>query len=100
MTLKMGIETRLRDKIREIMAVELILDSETGLDLNEENIENVQTFLSICAGGGELELVQINDYIVKVRLSGPAAPVMTVCVALTKKMRDAIPAIVAVQMID
>lgn len=42
MTLKMGIETRLRDKIPEIMAVEQIVDTETGLDLNEENVEKVR----------------------------------------------------------
>lgn len=41
MTLKMGIETRLRDKIPEIMDVEQILDTETGLELNEENVEKV-----------------------------------------------------------
>uniref|UniRef100_A0A2P2KRY7 NifU-like protein 3ic n=1 Tax=Rhizophora mucronata TaxID=61149 RepID=A0A2P2KRY7_RHIMU len=41
MTLKMGIETRLRDKIPEIMAVEQILDTETGLELNEENVDKV-----------------------------------------------------------
>lgn len=41
MTLKMGIETRLRDKIPEIEAVEQILDTETGLQLNEENVEKV-----------------------------------------------------------
>lgn len=42
MTLKMGIETRLRDKIPEIMAVEQIQDTETGLELNEENVEKVR----------------------------------------------------------
>ena len=42
MTLKMGIETRLRDKIPEIMDVEQILDTETGLELNEENVEKVR----------------------------------------------------------
>lgn len=41
MTLRMGIETRLRDKIPEIEAVEQILDTETGLELNEENAEKV-----------------------------------------------------------
>ncbi|KAM3217342.1 NifU-like protein 3, chloroplastic [Capsicum annuum] len=103
MTLKMGIETRLRDKIPEIIAVEQIHDSETGLELNEENIEKllgeIRPYL-VGAGGGELELVQINDYIVKVRLSGPAASVKTVRVALVQKLRDAIPAIVAVQLTD
>ena len=42
MTLKMGIETRLRDKIHKIMEVEQILDIETRLELNEENVEQVR----------------------------------------------------------
>jgi Fe-S cluster biogenesis protein NfuA len=46
MTLKMGIETRLRDKIPEILEVEQILDTETGLELNEENVESVCFFCS------------------------------------------------------
>lgn len=51
-------------------------------------------------GGGILELVQIDGYVVKVRLSGPAAGVMTVRVALTQKLREKIPAIAAVQLIE
>lgn len=51
-------------------------------------------------GGGILELEEINDYVVKVRLSGPAAGVMTVRVALTQKLREKIPAIAAVQLIE
>lgn len=51
-------------------------------------------------GGGELGLVQINDYIVQLRLTGPAASVMTVRVALTQKLREKIPAIAAVQLIE
>ncbi|KAA8535671.1 hypothetical protein F0562_030674 [Nyssa sinensis] len=103
MTLKMGIETRLRDKIPEILEVEQILDTETGLELNAENVEKVldeiRPYLA-GTGGGVLELVQINDYVVKVRLSGPAAGVMTVRVALTQKLREKIPVIAAVQLID
>ncbi|XP_073297172.1 nifU-like protein 3, chloroplastic [Primulina huaijiensis] len=103
MTLKMGIETRLRDKIPEIESVEQILDTETGLELNEENVEKVlseiRPYLS-GTGGGILELIQINDYVVKVRLSGPAAGVMTVRVALTQKLREKIPVIAAVQLIE
>lgn len=41
MTMKMGIERRLMEKIPEIVAVEPIADGETGLELNEENIEKV-----------------------------------------------------------
>ncbi|KAL1202909.1 NifU-like protein 3 [Cardamine amara subsp. amara] len=103
MTLKMGIESRLRDKIPEIMAVEQFLESETGLELNEENIEKVlselRPYLSGTGGGG-LELVQIDGYVVKVRLTGPAAGVMTVRVALTQKLRETIPSIGAVQLLE
>ncbi|XP_073039688.1 nifU-like protein 3, chloroplastic [Primulina eburnea] len=103
MTLKMGIETRLRDKIPEIESVEQILDTETGLELNEENVEKIlseiRPYLS-GTGGGILELIQINDYVVKVRLSGPAAGVMTVRVALTQKLREKIPVIASVQLME
>ncbi|VFQ91344.1 unnamed protein product [Cuscuta campestris] len=103
LTLKMGIETCLRDKIPEIEAVEQIQDAEIGLELNEENIEKllaeIRPYL-VGAGGGELELVQIEEYIVTVRLRGPASTVMTVRVALTQKLRDAIPAIAAVRLIE
>lgn len=51
-------------------------------------------------GGGILEFVQINDYVVIVRLSGPAAGVMTVRVALSQKLREKIPSIAAVQLIE
>jgi Fe-S cluster biogenesis protein NfuA len=43
MTLKMGIETRLRDKIPDILEVEQILDTETGLQLNAENVDKVSS---------------------------------------------------------
>lgn len=46
MTMKMGIERRLMEKIPEIVAVESVPDEETGLELNEENIEKVYTLLS------------------------------------------------------
>lgn len=51
-------------------------------------------------GGGVLELDKIDDYVVNVRLSGPAAGVMTVRVALTQKLREKIPSIAAVQLTD
>jgi Fe-S cluster biogenesis protein NfuA len=41
MTLKMGIETRLRDKIPDILEVDQILDTETGLQLNTDNVDKV-----------------------------------------------------------
>ncbi|KAI3448343.1 hypothetical protein Pfo_005008 [Paulownia fortunei] len=103
MTMKMGIERRLMEKIPEVVAVESIPDEETGLELNEENIEKVLEEIRpylVGAAGGDLELVEIEEPIVKVRLTGPAAGVMTVRVAVTQKLREKIPAIAAVQLLS
>lgn len=102
MTMKMGIERRLMEKIPEIVAVEPIADEETGLELNEENIEKVLEEIRpylVGAAGGSLELVAIDEPIAKVRITGPAAGVMTVRVAVTQKLREKIPAIAAVQLL-
>ncbi|KAL3814514.1 hypothetical protein ACJIZ3_015782 [Penstemon smallii] len=102
-TMKLGIERRLMEKIPEVVSVESIPDEETGLELNEENIEKVleeiRPYLT-GAAGGDLELVSIEEPIVKVRITGPAAGVMTVRVALTQKLREKIPAIAAVQLLS
>ncbi|XP_061376009.1 nifU-like protein 2, chloroplastic [Gastrolobium bilobum] len=102
MTMKMGIERRLMEKIPEIVAVEPIADGETGLELNEENIEKVLEEIRpylVGAADGSLELVAIDEPIAKVRITGPAAGVMTVRVAVTQKLREKIPAIAAVQLL-
>jgi hypothetical protein len=49
-------------------------------------------------GGGELLLEGIEGPIVKVKITGPAANVMTVRVAVTQKLRERIPGIAAVQL--
>ncbi|KAH0890276.1 hypothetical protein HID58_052705 [Brassica napus] len=114
-TMKMGIERRLMEKIPEIVAVESVPDEETGLELNDENIENVYALLGcikfygyvleeirpylIGTADGSLELVEIEEPIVKIRITGPAAGVMTVRVAVTQKLREKIPSIAAVQLI-
>lgn len=102
-TMKMGIERRLMEKIPEIVAVEPIADEESGLELNEDNIERVLEEIRpylVGAAGGSLELVSIEEPIVKVRITGPAAGVMTVRVAVTQKLREKIPAIAAVQLLS
>lgn len=101
-TMKMGIERRLMETIPEIVAVESIADEETGLELTEENIEKVLEEIRpylVGAAGGSLEFVAIEEPIVKIRISGPAAGVMTVRVAVTQKLREKIPAIAAVQLL-
>ena len=51
-------------------------------------------------GGGGLDLVELDGPITKVRITGPAANVMTVRVAVTQKLRERIPAIAAVQLVN
>ncbi|KAI3774452.1 hypothetical protein L1987_49008 [Smallanthus sonchifolius] len=102
-TMKLGIERRLMEKIPEIFAVEPVPDEETGLELNEENVEKVLEEIRpylVGAAGGSLEFVSIEEPIVKVHLTGPAASVMTVRVAVTQKLREKIPAIAAVQLLQ
>ena len=101
-TMRMGIEKRLMEKIPEILEVEQVTEEEAGLDLTEENVEatldEIRPYLA-GTGGGELELEAIEEPIVKIRLSGPAASVMTVRVAVTQKLREKMPSIAAVQLL-
>ncbi|GAB2236074.1 hypothetical protein Droror1_Dr00027809 [Drosera rotundifolia] len=102
-TMKLGIERRLMEKIPEVVAVEAVPDEDTGLEMNEENIEKVLEEIRpylVGSAGGSLELVAIKDPIVKVRITGPAAGIMTVRVAVTQKLREKIPAIAAVQLLS
>lgn len=98
----MGIKRRLMEKIPEILEVEQVEDANAGLELTPENVDSVlgeiRPYLS-GTGGGELELEEIDGPLVKVRLSGPAADVLTVRVAVTQKLRERIPMIAAVQLV-
>ena len=101
-TMQMGIEKRLMEKIPDIMDVVQVQDELGGLELNEANVEatldEIRPYLA-GTGGGELELIDIEEPIVKIKLSGPAASVMTVRVAVTQKLREKIPSIAAVQLL-
>lgn len=73
-----------------------------GLELTADNVDTVlgeiRPYL-VGTGGGGLELDGIEGPIVKVRITGPAANVMTVRVAVTQKLREKIPGIAAVQLV-
>lgn len=101
-TMTMGIKRRLMERIPEILEVEQLLDEESvGLDLTEDNVEmvldEIRPYL-VGTGGGGLDLVAIDGVIVQVKITGPAANVMTVRVAVTQKLREKIPSIAAVQL--
>ncbi|MEW5318550.1 MAG: hypothetical protein WDW38_009765 [Sanguina aurantia] len=100
-TMTMGIKRRLMERIPEILDVEQLTEENKGLELNSENVDNVlgeiRPYL-VGTGGGGLELVKIDGPIVKIRITGPAANVMTVRVAVTQKLREKIPGIAAVQL--
>ncbi|KAJ1265047.1 hypothetical protein BS78_08G048300 [Paspalum vaginatum] len=100
-TMTMSIQRRLMENIPEISAVERVTENEMGLMLNEANVQKVlaevRPFLA-GSGGGELEFIKIVGLIVKVRLTGRAAGVKTVRVALTQRLREKIPSIAAIRV--
>eukprot|EP01025_Chloroclados_australasicus_P030773 TRINITY_DN30960_c0_g2_i1.p1 TRINITY_DN30960_c0_g2~~TRINITY_DN30960_c0_g2_i1.p1 ORF type:complete len:258 (-),score=22.09 TRINITY_DN30960_c0_g2_i1:87-770(-) len=102
-TMTMGIERRLKERIPEILEVEQLVDEVEGLELTTENVEQtldeIRPYL-VGTGGGELSCEAIDGPIVKVKISGPAANVMTVRVAITQKLREKIPTIAAVQLVQ
>jgi len=84
------------------MDVVQIQDEQSGLELTEENVDQVLDEIRpylVGTGGGELVCKGLDGPIVKVQITGPAASVMTVRVAVTQKLREKIPAIAAVQLI-
>lgn len=99
----MGIQRRLMEKIPDITDVVQVEEENTGLDLTSENVDlvldEIRPYL-VGTGGGGLDLVQLDGPIVKVRITGPAATVMTVRVAVTQKLRERIPSIAAVQLVN
>ena len=101
-TMKLGIERRLMEMIPEIQEVTQLEDEETGLPLTDENVDKVLDEIRpylVGAGGGDIELEEIDGVLVKVAITGEAAGVMTVRVAVTQKLREKIPTIAAVQLI-
>eukprot|EP00955_Chlamydomonas_euryale_P048625 354038-Chlamydomonas_euryale.AAC.4 len=89
--------------LQEILDVEEVLEEQTGVPLTDANVETVLDEIRpylVGTGGGELALQAIDGSIVKIKISGPAAGVMTVRVAVTQKLREKIPSIAAVQLVD
>ncbi len=102
-TMTMGIKRRLMEMIPDITDVIQIEDENQGMELTSENIDTVLDEIRpylVGTGGGGLELVELDGPIAKVRITGPAASVMTVRVAVTQKLRERIPSIAAVQLVN
>eukprot|EP00201_Polytomella_parva_P020480 CAMPEP_0175042384 /NCGR_PEP_ID=MMETSP0052_2-20121109/2534_1 /TAXON_ID=51329 ORGANISM="Polytomella parva, Strain SAG 63-3" /NCGR_SAMPLE_ID=MMETSP0052_2 /ASSEMBLY_ACC=CAM_ASM_000194 /LENGTH=161 /DNA_ID=CAMNT_0016305191 /DNA_START=412 /DNA_END=897 /DNA_ORIENTATION=- len=103
-TMTMGIKRRMIERIPEVEDVVEVSEEEMkSLPLTKESVETVlgeiRPFL-VGTGGGSLELVEIDSPLVKVRITGPASKVTTVRVAVTKKLRERVGGITAVQIID
>ena len=61
-------------------------------------LDEIRPYL-VGTGGGGLSMESIDGPIVKIKITGPAASVMTVRVAVTQKLREKIPSIAAVQLV-
>ncbi|KAG5527434.1 hypothetical protein RHGRI_028355 [Rhododendron griersonianum] len=86
----------------QVVAVEPKAGEETGLELNEENIEKVlQEIPAYIVGepSESLELVAIEEPIGIIQFTGSAAAVTTVGVSVTWKLREKIPSIAAVHIL-
>lgn len=68
------------------------------LNCPQQVLGEIRPYL-VGTGGGELILDSIDGVIVKIKITGPAANVMTVRVAVTQKLREKIPSIAAVQLL-
>jgi Fe-S cluster biogenesis protein NfuA len=82
--------------------VEQVTEEIKGLELTAQNVETVLDEIRpylVGTGGGGLALEGLDGPIVKVKITGPAAKVMTVRVAVTQKLREKIPSIAAVQLV-
>lgn len=102
-TMTMGIKRRLMEKIPDINDVIQVEEQNQGLELTAENVDTVLDEIRpylVGTGGGGLDLVELDGPIAKVRITGPAASVMTVRVAVTQKLRERIPSIAAVQLVN
>ncbi len=66
--------------------------------VSSQTLDEIRPYL-VGTGGGGLTLEGIDGSIVKVKITGPAASVMTVRVAVTQKLREKIPSIAAVQLV-
>lgn len=101
-TMTMGIKRRLKEEIPSIEDVEEVASEKKGMALNADNVEKVladiRPFLNP-AGGGEVTFHSIDGGIVKVILTGPVKKIMTIRVAITQKLRENIPDILAVQLL-
>ena len=102
-TMTMGIKRRLMEMIPDITDVIQVEDENQGMELTKENIDTVLDEIRpylVGTGGGGLTLVELDGPIAKVQITGPAANVMTVRVAVTQKLRERIPSIAAVQLVN
>ena len=81
---------------------EIASEKDPGLPLTAESVEKVLADIRPYlegAGGGEVGLHAIDSGIVKVKLEGPVKGIMTIRVAITQKLRENIPDILAVQIV-
>jgi Fe-S cluster biogenesis protein NfuA len=79
--------------------------SQTTLELNPENVEQVLDELRpyLMADGGNVELVEIDGPVVKLRLQGACgscpSSTMTLKMGIERKLRQSIPDIVEVEQV-
>eukprot|EP00468_Gymnochlora_sp_CCMP2014_P007416 CAMPEP_0167759934 /NCGR_PEP_ID=MMETSP0110_2-20121227/11301_1 /TAXON_ID=629695 /ORGANISM="Gymnochlora sp., Strain CCMP2014" /LENGTH=243 /DNA_ID=CAMNT_0007646379 /DNA_START=74 /DNA_END=802 /DNA_ORIENTATION=- len=102
-TMQLGIKRRLQERIPEVGEVVDVGLTEEKLDVSVENVEKILDEIRpylVGASGGSLEYVgglETNE--IKIRITGPAAKIMTVRVAIQQKIKEKFPPMMRVDLI-
>jgi len=102
-TMQLGIKRRLQERIEGVQEVVEIGATEEKMAVTVENIEmildEIRPYL-VGASGGSLDYlggIEQND--VKIRITGPAAKIMTVRVAIQQKIKEKFPNMMRVELV-
>eukprot|EP00276_Gloeochaete_wittrockiana_P002736 CAMPEP_0184671260 /NCGR_PEP_ID=MMETSP0308-20130426/85389_1 /TAXON_ID=38269 /ORGANISM="Gloeochaete witrockiana, Strain SAG 46.84" /LENGTH=154 /DNA_ID=CAMNT_0027118343 /DNA_START=764 /DNA_END=1228 /DNA_ORIENTATION=- len=100
MTMKMGIERKLKEKIPEI--VEVVAVTNTGLDCSPESVdevlEGIRPFLA--SEGSQITVEKVEKKVVSLKMTGASSLIMSLRMEIMRRIQEKIPSVARVQFID
>mmetsp|Transcript_194 Transcript_194/g.269 ORF Transcript_194/g.269 Transcript_194/m.269 type:complete len:252 (-) Transcript_194:238-993(-) len=102
-TMQLGIKRRLQERIEGVGEVVDVGVTEEKMEVSLENIEKILDEIRpylVGASGGSLDYVGgLEQNNVKIKITGPAAKIMTVRVAIQQKIKEKFPNMVRVELV-
>eukprot|EP00741_Cyanophora_paradoxa_P006924 tig00001057_g6698.t1 len=100
MTMKMGIERKMKERIPEV--AEVVNVQEAGMELSTENVdkvlEGIRPFLS--SEGSTIEVDKIEGSAVTLRMTGSGSLVMSLRMEIMRRVQEKIPSVTRVAFSD